>query len=72
MKKEGFNEFGEPTLHHMDDYGKKAPKEKREIIKWVIISGLIIGVFYAMARYYFWNAGEKELNIPQEQKIIHY
>ncbi len=70
--KHGFDENGEPTLSHMDDYGKKAPKEKREIIKWVIISGLVLGVFYAMARYYFWDAGEKELDIPQEQKIRHY
>ncbi len=70
--KHGFDEHGEPTLTRMDDYGKRAPKEKREIIKWVIISGLVLGVFYAMARYYFWDAGEKELNIPQEQKIKHY
>lgn len=70
--KEGFNEYGEPTLQQMDDYGKKAPKHKRNVIMWVIISGLIMGVFYAMARYYFWDAGEKELNIPQEQRIMHY
>ena len=70
--KQGFDENGEPTLNHMDDYGKKAPKEKREIIKWVIVSGLVLGVFYAMARYYFWDAGEKELSIPQEHKIRHY
>ncbi len=70
--KQGFDENAEPTLSRMDDYGKKAPKEKREIIKWVIVSGLVLGVFYAMARYYFWDAGEKELSIPQEQKIRHY
>ena len=70
--KEGFNEYGEPTLQRMDDYGKKAPKHKRNVIIWVIISGLIVGVFYAMARYYFWDAGEKELNIPQEHRIMHY
>ena len=70
--KEGFNEYGEPTLEKMDDYKGTHSKEKKEIIKWVIISGLILGAFYAAARLYFWNAGEKELTIPKEQKIIHF
>ncbi|BCD59412.1 MULTISPECIES: hypothetical protein [unclassified Nitratiruptor] len=72
MGKEGFNEFGEPTLQKLDDYGKKAPEEKRKAIFWVIITGLVLGVFYAMAKYYFKDVGEKEINVPQEQKIMHY
>ncbi len=70
--KEGFNEYGEPTLERMDDYRGTASKQKKSVIRWVIISGLILGVFYAAARYYFWDAGEKELNIPQQEKIKHF
>jgi len=72
VKKEGFDEYGEPTLRELDDYKGTQSKEKSKTIMWVIISGLVLGVFYALARYYFWNAGEKELNIPQEQRIRHY
>ncbi len=70
--KEGFNEYGEPTLQKLDDYGKKAPKEKRKAIIWVIVTGLVLGVFYALAKNYFKDVGEKELSVPQEQRILHY
>ncbi len=70
--KEGFDENGEPTLTELDDYKGTHSAEKRRVIRWVIVSGLVLGVFYAMARYYFWNAGEEELNIVQSQKIIAY
>jgi len=72
MKKEGFNEYGEPTIQELDDYKGKAPKEKRKAIIWVIVTGLILGVFYALAKNYFKDVGEKELNVPQEQRILHY
>ncbi len=70
--KKGFDEHEEPTLEKMDDYQKSPSEEKKKTIMWVIISGLVLGVFYAMARYYFWNAGEKEYKIPKEQIIRHY
>ncbi len=70
--KEGFNEHGEPTLRELEDYKGKASPEKRRAIMWVIITGLLLGVFYALAKNYFKDVGEKELNVPQEQKILHY
>ncbi|NPA82435.1 MAG: hypothetical protein GXO31_07475 [Epsilonproteobacteria bacterium] len=69
--KEGFNEYGEPTLREMDDYKGTHSEEKKNVIKWVIISGLILGAVFALARWYFWDAGEPDLN--RDQVIIkHY
>jgi len=70
--KEGFNEHGEPTLRELEDYKGKASPEKRRTIIWVIITGLVLGVFYALAKNYFKDVGEKELNVPQEQRIMHF
>jgi len=70
--REGFNEYGEPTLTQMDDYKGTHSLEKRKMIRWVIVSGLILGLFYAAARLYFWDKGEKEISIPKEQRIMHY
>ena len=72
MKKEGFNEYGEPTLEEIDDFKGTASKEKRRAIMWVIITGLVLGIFYALAKNYFRDVGEQEINIPQEQRILHY
>ncbi|BCD67279.1 hypothetical protein [Nitratiruptor sp. YY09-18] len=72
MAKEGFNEYGEPTLREIDDYKGKASPEKRRAVMWVIITGLTLGVFYALAKNYFKDVGEKEYKIPQEQKIRNF
>ncbi len=69
--KEGFDENGEPTLREMDDYKGTHSKEKSETIKWVIISGIILGIVFALARWYFWDVGEPDLN-KGEKIIKHY
>ncbi len=69
--KEGVDENGEPTLREMDDYKGTHSKEKSETIKWVIISGIILGIVFALARWYFWDAGEPDLN-KGEKIIKHY
>ncbi|MRI82960.1 MAG: hypothetical protein C6I00_00930 [Nitratiruptor sp.] len=70
--RQGFDEHGEPTLHKLDDYGQRAPEPKRKAVFWVIVTGLILGVFYALAKHYFKDAGIQEVQIPQEQRIFHY
>ncbi len=72
MRREGFDEHGEPTLRELEDYKGKASPEKRKAIIWVIITGLVLGVFYALAKHYFKDVGYEEVNIPQEQRILHY
>lgn len=59
--KRGFDENGEPTLTKLDDYNE-IPPEKKSIIKWVILSGLILGAFFALAKWYFQDKGEPDLN----------
>ncbi|MRJ02297.1 MAG: hypothetical protein GXO19_04810 [Epsilonproteobacteria bacterium] len=70
--REGFDENGEPTLRKLDDYGKAASPEKRKAIIWVIVTGLILGVFYAVAKSYFKDVGIDEVDIPKDQRILHY
>ena len=72
MRKEGFNEYGEPTIEELDDFKGTASKEKKQAIMWVIITGLVLGVFYALAKNYFKDVGEPEIEVPQEQRILHY
>ena len=72
MRKEGFNEYGEPTIEELDDFKGTASKEKKRAIMWVIITGLVLGVFYALAKHYFKDVGEPEIEVPQEQRILHY
>ncbi|BCD61326.1 hypothetical protein NitYY0826_C0165 [Nitratiruptor sp. YY08-26] len=72
MKKEGFNEQGEPTLRELEDYEGKASPEKRKAIMWVIITGLLLGVFYTLAKHYFKDVGYEEVKIPQAERILHY
>ncbi len=70
--REGFDEHGEPTIRELDDYKGTASPEKRKTIIWVIVTGLVLGVFYALAKHYFKDVGEPELKVPQEQKILRY
>jgi hypothetical protein len=70
--REGFDENGEPTLTKIDDYLGKESKEKKDAIKWVIISGLILGVVFTAARLYFWDKGEPDLNTDDKIVIKHY
>jgi capsular polysaccharide biosynthesis protein len=70
--KEGFDEHGEPTITELDDYKGTASPEKRKAIIWVIVTGLVLGVFYALAKHYFKDVGEKELDVPRQQKILRY
>ena len=60
--REGFDENGEPTLTRIDDYKGTHSNEKKKIIRWVIISGIILGAMFALARWYFWDKGEPDLN----------
>lgn len=60
--REGFDENGEPTLSKLDDYRGNHSEEKKKIIRWVIISGLAVGALFALARWYFWDKGEPDLN----------
>jgi hypothetical protein len=62
VKKRGFNEIGEPVLEEIDDFKGIESEEKRKAIRWVIISGLILGVIFALGRWYFWDMGEKDLS----------
>ena len=70
--REGFDENGEPTLTKMDDYKGIESEEKKKIIKWVIISGFIVGALFALARWYFWDKGEPDLNKNDKIIIKHY
>jgi len=70
--REGFDERGEPTIRELDDYKGTASPEKRRAIIWVIVTGLVLGVFYALAKHYFKDVGEPELKVPREQKILRY
>ena len=70
--KKGFDEFGEPTLTKLDDYRGEESQEKKEVVRWVIVSGIIIGVLFALARWYFWDKGEPDLNKNDKIIIRHY
>ena len=70
--REGFDEYGEPTLTQMDDYKGEESQEKKKIIRWVIISGIIVGVLFALVRWYFWDKGEPDLNKNDKIIIKHY
>ncbi len=70
--KEGFDENGEPTLAQLDDYKGTHSDEKKRVIKWVIISGLVVGAIFALARWYFWDKGEPDLNSGDRIIIKHY
>jgi len=70
--REGFDESGEPTLTNIDDYKGTHSDEKKKIIRLVIISGLIVGSMFALARWYFWDKGEPELDIKKSETIKHY
>lgn len=72
VMREGFDERDEPTLTNIDDYKGVHSDEKRKIIKLVIISGLIVGSMFALARWYFWDKGEPELDIKKSETIKHY
>jgi hypothetical protein len=50
----------EPTLQDMDDYRGEESQEKRKTIWYVIAIGLLIGVVYTGAKFYF--AGDEPLN----------
>ena len=39
---------GEPTLSKLEDYNGKESKEKRRTIWVVILSGLLLGIIYAV------------------------
>ena len=61
--------MGEPTLNDMDDYNKLTD-HKRKVVIAVILSGLIIGAIFAIAKTIYGpsddavQTGEKVGNIP--------
>ena len=42
---------GEPSLHQIDDYNNNETPEKRKTVRLVVIGILIVGAFYAFAKY---------------------
>ena len=61
--------MGEPTLNDMGDYNKLSG-EKRKVVFAVILSGLIIGTIFVIAKVAYGpsedavQTGEKVRNIP--------
>ncbi|HHB94982.1 MAG TPA: hypothetical protein ENK88_07535 [Campylobacterales bacterium] len=42
---------GEPTLNQIDDYNNNESKEKRNIVRWVVIGLIIISAIYSIVKY---------------------
>ncbi len=62
----------EPTMSQIDDYEGPGSEETRRGVKWTIISGLVIGIIYAIARIYFWDMGVDEVKQPVPTDIRRY
>ncbi len=56
---------GEPTLENIDDYDT-LKGDKKKVVTWVIISGLIVGSLYVLASKVF---TDKDDVIPVQEKI---
>jgi predicted secreted protein len=53
--------YDEPTLQGIEDYNNNESDEKRKTVRLVIITGLIIGLFYTIAKTNF-NSVEDEIS----------
>lgn len=62
----------EPAMSQIDDYDGPGSEETRKGVKWTIISGLVIGIIYAIARLYFWDMGVDEVKQPVPADIRRY
>jgi len=60
--------MSEPRLEDMGDYNS-LQGEKRKIVLSVILTGIIIGIFYLVA-YNVFDNGDDSLNITESVKII--
>lgn len=56
---------GEPTLENIEDYDT-LKGDKKKVVIWVIISGLIVGSLYVLASKVF---TDKDDVIPVQEKI---
>ncbi len=68
MRTENF----EPSMSQIDDYEGPGSEETRRGVRWTIISGLVIGVIYALARIYFWDMGVNEITQHPATDIRRY
>jgi len=49
----------EPTLENIEDFDNNESEETRSIVRKVIVTLLILGLFYAVSKFYFSDVSDR-------------